>query len=109
MATTMPATASTAAAMRRFRSEITPQCYEASVNASQGTGPIIRPARAADAARIAEIFNQGVEDRVATFETNPATAEDGVRWVAEDVVIVAEADGGPSGWAKAGPYADRHA
>ena len=29
----------------------------------------IRPAVAADAAAIAEIYNQGIEDRVATLET----------------------------------------
>jgi L-amino acid N-acyltransferase YncA len=68
----------------------------------------IRRAERGDAARIAEIFNEGVEDRVATFETQPATREDAERWLAEDLVIVLEADEGIAGWAKAGPYSDRH-
>lgn len=70
---------------------------------------MVRPAEAGDAARLAEIFNQGVEDRVATFETNPATAEDAARWIAEDVVIVAVRGDEIVAWAKASPYTDRHA
>ena len=68
----------------------------------------IRPALPGDADRVADIFNQGVEDRVATFETRQATPEDAARWIAEDVVIVGERDGALLGWAKASPYADRH-
>jgi L-amino acid N-acyltransferase YncA len=34
-----------------------------------------RPAQARDAAAIAEIYNQGIEDRIATFETEPRTPE----------------------------------
>ena len=34
----------------------------------------IRPAAAADAAAVARIYNQGIEDRVATFETRLHTA-----------------------------------
>jgi phosphinothricin acetyltransferase len=33
-----------------------------------------------DAAAIAAIYNQGIEDRVATFETRPRTAEDIHKW-----------------------------
>ena len=33
-----------------------------------------RSARREDAAAIARIYNQGIEDRVATFETEPRTA-----------------------------------
>jgi L-amino acid N-acyltransferase YncA len=69
----------------------------------------VRPAESADAPRMAEVFNQGVEDRVATFETNPARAADVSRWIADDLVIVAERDGDLVGFAKASPYADRHA
>jgi phosphinothricin acetyltransferase len=68
----------------------------------------IRRAEAREATRIAEIFNQGVEDRIATFETRPATPGDVDRWIAEDLVVVAERDGVLVGWAKAGPYTDRH-
>jgi phosphinothricin acetyltransferase len=34
-----------------------------------------RPAELRDAAAIAEIYNQGIEDRLATFETEPRTPE----------------------------------
>jgi L-amino acid N-acyltransferase YncA len=68
----------------------------------------IRRAEARDAARIAEIFNEGVEDRVATFETRRATADDARRWIAEDVVVVAERGDQLVAWAKAGPYTDQH-
>jgi L-amino acid N-acyltransferase YncA len=76
------------------------QCYEANVK--------VRSAKPPDAARVAEIFNQGVEDRVATFETDPASVGKAAGWIEQDVVIVAERDGEVVGWAKAGPYADRH-
>ena len=68
----------------------------------------IRAARAQDAARVAEIFNQGVADRVATFETNEAGPQDAARWIEQDLVVVAERDDEIVGWAKASPYADRH-
>jgi phosphinothricin acetyltransferase len=68
----------------------------------------IRRAKAHDAAGIAEIFNEVLEDRAATFETRPATPENVERWIAEDIVIVAEHGSALVGWAKAGPYADRH-
>ncbi len=68
----------------------------------------MRRAEPADAARIAEIYNEGVEDRVATFETNPASAEDAAGWIERDIVLVAERDGELAGWTKAGPYSDRH-
>ena len=93
--------------MRRFRSEGIRQCYEAHVNGSQRPTSI-RPAERADAERVAEIFNQGVEDRVATFETHLAESEDAARWIEDDLVVVAERNGAPVGWAKASPYADRH-
>jgi phosphinothricin acetyltransferase len=39
-------------------------------------GPLrARPAELRDAPAIAEIYNQGIEDRVATFETEPRTPE----------------------------------
>jgi L-amino acid N-acyltransferase YncA len=84
------------------------QCYEAHVNGSERLPLSIRPARPEDARRVAEVFNQGVQDRVATFETNEARAEDALRWIQEDLVIVAERSSELLGWAKASPYADRH-
>lgn len=69
---------------------------------------LVRAAESGDAARVAEIFNQGVEDRVGTFETRPATPEDAQRWISDDLVIVGERDGAVIAWAKASPYADQH-
>jgi L-amino acid N-acyltransferase YncA len=68
----------------------------------------IRLAEQDDSVRVAEIFNQGVEDRVATFETRLAEPEDAARWIESDLVVVAERDGGLVGWAKASPYSDNH-
>jgi len=95
--------------MRRVRSVGTRQCYEAGVNGSERAAPLsIRQAEAADAESLAEIFNQGVEDRVATFETRRADAGTATRWIDKDLVLVAVRDGAPVGFAKASPYADRH-
>jgi phosphinothricin acetyltransferase len=78
------------------------------VNGSETPAVRTRAAVPDDATRIAEIFNEGIEDRVATFETRPAAPEHAARWIAEDVVIVAERDGDVVAWAKASPYTDRH-
>jgi phosphinothricin acetyltransferase len=40
----------------------------------------VRPATADDAAAIARIYNEGIEDRTATFETRPRSAEDVRAW-----------------------------
>jgi L-amino acid N-acyltransferase YncA len=55
----------------------------------------VRPASAADAEAIARIYNQGIEDRVATLETELRTPDERRRWLASrdprHPVIVAEA------------------
>jgi phosphinothricin acetyltransferase len=68
----------------------------------------IRPAQAADLARVVEIYNAGIAERVATFETAPRTIEDVRRW-AEDgqPFIVATDSDDVVGWARAGAYSDR--
>jgi L-amino acid N-acyltransferase YncA len=78
------------------------------VNGQSSDRGTIRPARPDDAPRLAEIFNEGVEDRVATFETRSATVEDAARWISEDVVVVVEREDGIAAWAKAGPYSEHH-
>jgi L-amino acid N-acyltransferase YncA len=78
------------------------------VNDSQSADISIRPAERGDADQIAEIFNQGLDDRVATFETRPAGHEEAVRWIEHDLVMVALQDDSILGWAKASPYADNH-
>jgi|GEM_PF-4785200 len=41
---------------------------------------VIRDAELADAALIARIYNEGIEDRIATFETDLRSAEDIEAW-----------------------------
>ncbi len=55
------------------------------------------PSRAAtldDAEAIARIYNQGIEDRVATFETRPRTAADIQGWFAGRYPVVVVEDAG---------------
>lgn len=54
----------------------------------------VRTATPTDAARIAYIYNQGIEDRIATFETNPRTAKDIEGWFDGRHPIVVVEDGG---------------
>ena len=69
-----------------------------------------RAARPEDAAAIARIYNEGIEDRVATFETEPRSAQDIEAWLEEDVpLVVVEEDGEVVAWAVAHPYRDRAA
>ncbi|HEX3578380.1 MAG TPA: arsinothricin resistance N-acetyltransferase ArsN1 family A [Thermoanaerobaculia bacterium] len=54
-----------------------------------------REAAAHDAAAIARIYNEGIDDRVATFETRHRTADDVVRWFdGRHPVVVVEGDDG---------------
>jgi phosphinothricin acetyltransferase len=52
-----------------------------------------RPATPADAERIAQIYNEGIEDRVGTFETRLRTADDVRAWFdgRHPIVIVEDA------------------
>ena len=69
-----------------------------------------RLATAADAAAIARIYNEGIEDRLATFETEPRAPEDVAAWLERGVpVVVAEKGGLVSAWAAAHPYRAREA
>ena len=43
---------------------------------SETTTPVARAATRDDAAAIARIYNQGIEDRIATFETDARTTAD---------------------------------
>jgi phosphinothricin acetyltransferase len=71
----------------------------------------VRPARLDDAPSIARIYNQGIEDRVATFETDPRSAAR-VRAVLEDRMggqpaVVVERDGDIVAFAWSAPYGER--
>ena len=71
----------------------------------------VRLARLTDAAAITTIYNQGIEERNATFETEPRTAaqitaqltDKGERYP----TVVVERDGQVVAWASAGLYRGR--
>jgi len=68
----------------------------------------IRRAQTRDLAAVVEIYNAGIAERVATFETAPRTVEDISSWVEDgQPFIVAVDDGQVIGWARAGAYSDR--
>jgi len=80
--------------------------------------PAVRPAVAADARRIAEIYNQGIAERGATFETAPRTAAEMARRLerpeeaaaaaaARHPTLVVEQEGVVAGWAAIGEYRPR--
>ena len=65
----------------------------------------MRPAEPNDFAAIAAIFNQGIEERVATFDTRVKGPEDIEALVERgDLVLVAERDGEVAGFAKIADY-----
>jgi L-amino acid N-acyltransferase YncA len=68
-----------------------------------------RPATPADAAAIAAIYNQGIADRIATFETEPRAARQITQWfTGHELVIVAErAATKPVAFAASFPYSPR--
>jgi phosphinothricin acetyltransferase len=67
----------------------------------------LRPVRAADADRIAAIFNQAIEDGNATFEPALKSGRDVAGWMAQLLpFVVAEADGEVIGFARLAKYQD---
>jgi L-amino acid N-acyltransferase YncA len=81
-------------------------------NASHAVGEVVvRVALASDSEPVAEIYNQGIAERRATFETDPRVPADLAKRIAEDPqrfpVLVAEEAGSIVGWASIGPYRDR--
>ena len=67
-----------------------------------------RPATQVDAGAIARIYNEGIEDRIATFETRPRTAEDVAGWFDGVHPIVVVEDGGQIvGFASTSTYRPR--
>jgi L-amino acid N-acyltransferase YncA len=69
---------------------------------------LVRPAEPGDAAAVAAIYNEGIADRVATFETRERSAEEAREWLAGDLpFVVATVNGQVVGWARVAPYSDR--
>jgi L-amino acid N-acyltransferase YncA len=70
-----------------------------------------RPAVEADADDIARIYNQGIAERIATFEIVPRSREQVVAQLREKgerfPTVVVERDGQVIAWASVGPYRDR--
>ena len=74
----------------------------------------VRPATAADAAAICVIYNQGIEDRIATLETERRTPDERRQWLAargpRHPVVVAEAGSDTTvGWASLNAFNPRRA
>ena len=67
-----------------------------------------RRATQADAGAIARIYNQGIEDRIATFETRARTAEDVAGWFdGVHPIVVVEDTGQIAGFASTSSYRPR--
>lgn len=68
-----------------------------------------RPARREDAPAITAIYNEGIEDRIGTFETEPREVAQIEAWFdhAKAFVSVEDGSGEVVGYAVAHPYIDR--
>jgi L-amino acid N-acyltransferase YncA len=74
------------------------------------TSLAVRRAGATDAAAVAAIYNQGIEEREATFETESRSADEVEhRIVRGDLMLVAERAGEVVGFAAVAPYSSRPA
>jgi L-amino acid N-acyltransferase YncA len=70
----------------------------------------IRPADTADAAAIAAVYNQGIAERNATFETDPRSVADVEARLRDQLrypTLVADEDGAVVGWAGVSTYRPR--
>lgn len=68
----------------------------------------VRPAEPEDAEAIARIYNQGIVDRVATFETRPRTPEEVLGWLdGKHPVVVVESEGAIVAFASTSSYRPR--
>jgi phosphinothricin acetyltransferase len=68
----------------------------------------IRPATTSDAAAVAAIYNEGIEDRLATFETRPREAAEVRAWLEDGLPFLVATDGDEvAGFARVSPYSDR--
>lgn len=82
--------------------------------AQRESGMDVREATANDAAAIARIYNQGIEDRVATLETQLRSAEERAEWMAargprHPVLVATDDTGAVVGWASLNQFNPRPA
>jgi L-amino acid N-acyltransferase YncA len=68
-----------------------------------------RPASPDDAPMIAQIYNEGIEDRVGTFETQPRTVQDVLAWFdgVHPIVVVEAVGEGVIAFASTSSYRSR--
>jgi L-amino acid N-acyltransferase YncA len=70
--------------------------------------PLVRAAAPSDAAAVAAIYNDGIADRVATFETRVREPAEIAAWLDAGLpFLVATLDGEVAGFARVSPYSDR--
>jgi L-amino acid N-acyltransferase YncA len=71
--------------------------------------PTLRPAARSDAPALAEIYNEGIEARQATFETRLRDADEVGAWIGEGLpfLVAEDADGSIAGFARVSAYSDR--
>jgi L-amino acid N-acyltransferase YncA len=74
-----------------------------------GAGGTARAAQVSDAEAIAGIYNEGIADRMATFETEPRTAEQIAVWFDDrrPIVVVEDSSGAVVAFASSAAYRDR--
>ena len=72
---------------------------------------MIRPAVPADAHAVARIYNQGIAERQATFETRPRTTEDVRSWLDQGrpFLVATDEHDAVQGFARLTPYSTRKA
>lgn len=72
-------------------------------------GVIVRLATEADVGAITDIYNEGIRDRTATFETRERTPDEVRGWLGDPrhPVLVAQAEGRVVGWVAASTYRPR--
>jgi L-amino acid N-acyltransferase YncA len=71
----------------------------------------IRPARSHDAEAVAAIYNHGIAERQATFETRPRRPNEVTGWLEEGrpFIVAADEDGTILGFARVSAYSTRRA
>lgn len=68
---------------------------------------IARAASPDDAPMLAQIYNEGIADRVGTFETRPRTADDVRQWFDGHPIVAVEDDGKVIAFASTSTYRSR--